>query len=543
MVRRSRLGRRASVFKEERAEMRKIPVRGIIAGIVVAAILGLGYWGVKALSAGDQKGQLVMATKPVTKGNLEVTVRGWGMLQATEERDVMTGAEGVIEEIFFEPGQAVKKGQVLATIDPGSLEVKIKQNEIKIDVARVELARAFGVSPDKVTEVDPSTALVIRSPISGTVRELSAQAGSSASGKICRVVDDGRLLIKFEVPKPLFDKIAVGQRTTFMPSRFDGKDPGTVIKCDSTPIAGREAYYYEVWVEMVNPGLLKVDDEGILLIHTPSGDVQQKVTITSYGFEETVVAPFGGKVKSVFVKEGVKVKEGDPILEFEPGEALLSAMAKQLEFKQQLIELEDLKSQLKSLTIVAPIDGVAMYRNVNPGQAVGKGINVTRISNFTKMNLMLRIDEIDVPKLAEGQEAKVFAWGPEGRQEVRGVVSRIGVGGQTGDGFSSFNITVAVDNPGFLRPGMGAEAQIFVGSKQNILLCPVEALYKENEKWFVDVKEGKERKPVEVQVGLMNDQFAEVISGLSEGQEVVVGMTKEEPKPGGTVTPPIKMIR
>ena len=522
--------------------MHRKAVRWAIIGAVIIAVVGLGYWGVKALSAGGDKGKLVMATKPVTRGDLEVTVRGWGMLQATEEQDAIAGAEGVVKDVFFQPGQQVTKGQVLATIDPGSLEVKIRQAEIQLDLQRVQLAKAFGVSPDKVADVDPASALLLRSPISGRITGLAAQAGGTVTGQVCSIVDDSRLLIRLELPKPLFDKVKVGQKTTFMPDRFDGKDPGVVTKADPTPIAGQQAFFYEVWVEMANPGLLRVGDEGILLIHTPSGDVQQKAKITSYATEEAVMSPFSGKVKSVFVKEGVTVKAGDPILEFEPGEALLQAMGLQLDFKKKAVELEDLKSQLQNLIITSPIDGVALNRNVNPGQAIGKGTIITRISNYTRMNLMLQVDEMDVPKIAEGQRADVIAWGPQGQQKVQGVVSRIGATGDPRDGLASFNITVAVDNPGFLRPGMGAEAQIFVSKKENVLLCPVEAVYKENDKWFVDVKEGKERKPVEVQLGLMNDTFAEVLSGLKEGQEVVVGMTKQPDNQSGGGRGPVKAV-
>ena len=69
------------------------------------------------------------------------------------------------------------------------------------------------------------------------------------------------------------------------------------------------------------------------------------------------------------------------------------------------------------------------------------------------MNLMLRIDEIDVPKIAEGQTADIED--SLGRQTVQGIVSKVGVSGNMQDGMSSFNITVGVTNPGFLMPGMG----------------------------------------------------------------------------------------
>jgi HlyD family secretion protein len=506
--------------------------RWAMIGLIAVGVVSLVVWGVKAMSGGSE-GQLVMATKEVQRGDIEVTVRGWGQLVATEEQDVISGAEGVVDEVFFQPGQQVSKGQVLATIDPGSLEVEIRKKEIELEVERVKLAQAFGVSPNAVSTVDPESALILRSSISGRVTGLAVAIGSTASGQVCTVVDDQRLVIRAQFPEPLFKKIRVGDKTEFAPDRFDGRHPGVVTKADPTPIKGSESYSYEVWVEMNNPGLLKVDDTGVLAIHTAQGDVQQKATINGVGSEEAVMAPFSGRVKTLFVRDGVFVKAGDPILEFEPGEALLNAMSMQLSFQQKEVELEDLKSQLENLEIISPIDGVATYRNINPGQVIAKGSIVTKVSNYTTMNLMLQVDEMDIPKIEEGQMAEVVTWGREGQQTLPAVVADLGAEGQPRDGLASFNITVRVENPGFLRPYMGAEAQIFVSKKENVLLCPVEALYKENELWYVDIAQGKnQRSPVEVEVGAMNDTYAEILSGLEEGDVVVVGMTKETDSPG-----------
>jgi multidrug efflux pump subunit AcrA (membrane-fusion protein) len=513
--------------------MQRLPVRWAVITVIVLAIAGLGYWGVKAMTSEGQD-KLVMATKPVTTGDIEVTVRGWGNLQAKEEQDVVVSAEGVVDGIFFQPGESVTKGQVLATIDAGSLSVAIQTLEITIDSERIKLARAFGVSPDQVADVDPATALVVRAPMDGTIDSLTAEVGSTVSGEVCKVVNDSRLVIKMQVPQHLFQVISPGTKVAFTPQRFDGRVPGVVTRADPTPIKSSEAYYHDVWIELENPGLLKVGDTGTVAFDAQGADYQPTAKITAFGSQEVVSAAISGRVKKVHARNGQIVKAGDPILEFEAGEALLNAMTMQLNFRAKLLELEDKKTQMQNLNVICPMDGVALERNISIGQQVDKGVKVTRVANYQHMNLMLRVDEMDVPKVQVGQEAKVMIWGPQGQQEVIATVDKIGSTGDLRDGYSSFNITLAVQNPGFLRPGMGGEAQIFVSKKEGVLLCPVEALYKEEEKWFVDVKTGdEERTPVQIEVGLMNDMYAEVLSGLTEGQEVVVGMTKDPESAGG----------
>jgi len=138
-----------------------------------------------------------------------------------------------------------------------------------------------------------------------------------------------------------------------------------------------------------------------------------------------------------------------------------------------------------------------------------------------------------LPKIQEGQIVQIEVWGPQGRQMVEGVVSKVGMSGNTQDGLSSFGVTIRVINPGFLRPYMHATAHIFVSKKDDVLLCPVEAIYKEDDKWYADVKDDNTRKPVEIEVGAMNDMYAEILSGLEEGQEVVVAMSKDPEGEGG----------
>jgi HlyD family secretion protein len=525
--------------------MQKFPVRWAVVAVVVLAIAGLGYWGVTYLSKGGSDGNLVMALKPVTRGDIEVTVRGWGQLQATQEQDVVSGAEGIIKEVYFQVGQSVTKGQVLAMVDPGTLSIKLRQKELQMDAKKVELASSFGVPLDQVATVDPSVALIVRAPISGRVTGLALASGSTVSkGKICSIVDDSRLLIRLQLPKPLFDLLSLGTPVTFRADRFEGGTDGIVTKLDPTPIKGDAAYYYDVAVEIPNPGLLKVGDTGILIFRAPGGEFQQNTSITSFATEETVMSAVGGRVKTILAREGTVVKAGDPILEFEQGQAMAEAMTSQLELRSLIAEVDDLRSQLSSLSIVAPIDGVVTTMNIGVGTQVGKGTNITRISNFTSMNLMLRVDEMDVPKIQPGQQAQVTVWGASGQQQIMGEVSQLGATGDPRDGLASFNITISIQNPGFLRPGMGAEAQIYVSRKENVILCPIEALYKEDNKWLVDVLEAKDKRvAVEVEVGSMNDTYAEILSGLEEGQEVVVGMTKQQDGSGVTMSGAVKVMR
>ena len=103
------------------------------------------------------------------------------------------GASGVIKEVFFEIGDQVAEGQPLAFVDAGSIEIDIRRKEITLDLLRLEQAKAFGVTPEEVANVDPETALIIKAPISGRIEEFTAQVGAVVPSSVCKIVDNSTL--------------------------------------------------------------------------------------------------------------------------------------------------------------------------------------------------------------------------------------------------------------------------------------------------------------------------------------------------------------
>lgn len=73
-----------------------------------------------------------------------------------------------------------------------------------------------------------------------------------------------------------------------------------------------------------------------------------------------------------------------------------------------------------------------------------------------------------------------------------------------------------------VRPGMNADLTILVSSKDKVLKIPALAVYEKDGKKFVKILEGKKEKEIEIETGITDGESIEVISGLSEGQTVVV---------------------
>jgi HlyD family secretion protein len=147
---------------------------------------------------------------------------------------------------------------------------------------------------------------------------------------------------------------------------------------------------------------------------------------------------------------------------------------------QAQADLQSDETNLKKASIRSPINGVVLTREVDPGQTVAASFQApvlfTLAEDLSQMELQVDVDEADVARVKEGQEATftVDAW--PGR-EFEAVITRVGYGSQEKDGVVSYITVLAVNNDDLsLRPGMTGTADIITLVRANTLLVPNAAL-------------------------------------------------------------------
>lgn len=164
--------------------------------------------------------------------------------------------------------------------------------------------------------------------------------------------------------------------------------------------------------------------------------------------------------------------------------AALRAQADQKAFEATVASARALLStyeiSLSKATIHSPIDGVVLTRKVEPGQTVAAAMTApvlfTLAEDLRRMELQVDVDEADVGKVKEGQEARfhVDAWPG---QNFPAKVTRVGWGSQTKDQVVSYLTILEVRNDELLlRPGMTATADITTARRADVLLVPNTAL-------------------------------------------------------------------
>lgn len=189
------------------------------------------------------------------------------------------------------------------------------------------------------------------------------------------------------------------------------------------------------------------------------------------------------------------------------------------------LALADTEATLARLTITAPFDGVVTAVNVQPGElATGAVVSLVDLGS---LQVVLQVDEVDVGALAIGQAATVTLEGFPGVTIPAEVASISGAATAANDGAVNYEVRLTLapsDLP--LLAGMTADASLVTAEKQDVLLVPNAAVQIDRANGTYSVNRllaGGATEVVAITVGLRDDQYTEVTSGLSAGDQVVLG--------------------
>ena len=200
---------------------------------------------------------------------------------------------------------------------------------------------------------------------------------------------------------------------------------------------------------------------------------------------------------------------------------------------QSQATLDQLLEQLSYTTIVAPMDGVVLSRDVEIGDAVSSilvlgstATLVMTVGDTTEVYVKGKVDEADIAHVYLGQPARIKVESFRDRY-FQGKVTKISPMGVEKDNVTTFEVRVYINNPnGELKAQMTANAEILLDEHKGVLTVPENAVIYDNQKSAtVEIpdksqKEGKRKVPVTV--GLSNGSVTEILSGLKEGDSVVL---------------------
>jgi multidrug efflux pump subunit AcrA (membrane-fusion protein) len=132
------------------------------------------------------------------------------------------------------------------------------------------------------------------------------------------------------------------------------------------------------------------------------------------------------------------------------------------------------------------------------------------------------IDEMDISRVKLGQEA-VVTLDALPHKKVNGKVTFISPTGKVWEDEVSYKTTITLENPGEeLKDGMSATADIIIDRRNNVLLIPNRAIQGSVENPWVEVIINDKAEKRQVTLGLSDGTYTEVLSGLKQGEKVVL---------------------
>ena len=200
---------------------------------------------------------------------------------------------------------------------------------------------------------------------------------------------------------------------------------------------------------------------------------------------------------------------------------------------QARASLENAQEDLRNSTIVSPIDGLVLSRDVNIGDAVSSilvlGSQATLImtlGDVSEVYVQGKVDEADIGKVFLSQPARIVVESFKDKK-FTGKVTKISPLGKEKDNVTTFEVRVSISNPGGeLKANMSANAEILLEEKKNVLMIPEAALiYDKERKASVEIPDAKAengKKKFSVKLGISNGVKTEILDGLDEKQQVVL---------------------
>ncbi|MFN2406693.1 MAG: efflux RND transporter periplasmic adaptor subunit [Pyrinomonadaceae bacterium] len=397
------------------AGKRKLLIGG---GIMLAVVLaGFYFWGDDASAA-----QYMSAR--VDRGNLRNTVTATGTLQAVTTVQVGSQASGTISALYADFNSVVKKGQVVAQLDPAQAKAQVDQARANLQQARASLAQAQAAVTSSRAGITDAQAkgLAARSTVQNNQAGVSAAEANVAVLKAQQ--DDALSLLKQQ--ESLLKAGVIAQRD---------------YEVAQTTYRTAEARYNQA-VAQLN---------------------QSKLSEQS--------SASAGIAQSQAVVEQSKAQ-------LQQAQAQVAQNAAQVQQAQAALSLAEVN--LSHTTITSPIDGIVVSRDVNVGQTVAASLSAptlfTIANDLTQMQVIANIDQADIGLVEQAKSVRFTVDAFPGK-DFDGKIHEMRLNPVNVQNVVTYNVVINVDNPEqILKPGMTANLTITIDERNNVLKVPNSAL-------------------------------------------------------------------
>ena len=385
----------------------------IIGFVAVIAFAGFAFWSNRASAA-------EYMTAKVERGNLRNTVTATGVLQAVTTVQVGSQASGTISAIYVDFNSLVKKGQVVAQLDPATAQAQVQQARANLENARASLVQArAAVNASRAGTADAQAKLL---QAQSTVQ--SQQAGVSGAQANLAVLKAERddAMSSLQQQQALAEAGVISKRD---------------FEVAQTTFRTADARYNQAAAQL---------NQAVVNEQMSSGAGQAQAQAQLQQSQAQI----------------------------EQSQAQVKQAEAQVQQSQAALSVAEVN--LSHTTITSPIDGVVVSRDINVGQTVAASLSAptlfTIANDLTKMQVIANIDQADIGLV---EQAKTATFGVDAfpGKEFKGTIQQMRLNPQNVQNVVTYNVVLDVDNPEQrLKPGMTANLTITIDERNNVLKVP-----------------------------------------------------------------------
>ena len=418
-----------------------------------------------------------VTVEPVEFRTVNDTLNVTGEVTTSQDSQIGAKRSGRITAVYVKDGDAVKAGQLLATLDNSDIQNQLQQALAAESGAEAQLAQA----------------------------KLNAAVGPAKSNASVAAAEAG-----LRSAKAALKKAQEGARKEEkVQADWQVKSAKTNLDTAQKDLDRKKA--------LVDQGALAksqldLAQNNYMSALTAYNAALQNQLLKEPRQEDLTVAQEAVRSAEENLKQAKAAKELDPLL----SDQVVSAKA-QVETARAQVNIA--KQALEDTRIVAPYDGRVAGKPIDTGTVISPGQQIVRLIGATGLYFEGNVPESQVAEVQSGKTVTVKIDALPGRT-FDGIVAAVSpVSEALGRSFQA-RIQINGDLTG-VKPGMFASGDIVLKSIPGAMVVPVGAVVQRDSKNVVFIVEGGKAHQVEVQVGLTQGSYQQV-TGLVNGQQVVI---------------------
>ena len=459
----------------------------------------LGVTACDSLAGGEEISQQLVK---VEKGDLSVSVTGSGKIEASREARLTFGSGGKVDKILVKEGDVVGQGDVLAELDTSTLELAYAQSQMAVTQSEVALAQA------QLSQTTAEYNLKNTQDMEDVLELalLNAQIGLATAEYALETTQDLYTWSDIKIAQADVDEAEKYLEYTIRTlSQYAPGTPG-----------------YEAWQDVVVHAQSRYNTAKARLEAMLSNRDVQEVVIKKQQVEAAEMAVAQAQKDLDEMGEDIAIQELQVTL------AVQSVVQAEQSVELARQSLGDTQRQLDEANIIAPFGGVVAQVLAKEGDIVPSPSmapkTIIHLVDPDLMELVVEVDEIDIPLLGSDQEAVITVDALQG-VEFKGMVTAIYPVPKEVGGVVLYDVRLSLDAPGNsgVKIGMSASADILLEERSDVLVVPSRAVGTNDQgQAVVKVMVDEIIQEKVVTIGLDDGFRAEIVSGLSEGETVVV---------------------